>query len=177
MAPEAGSTPWAGRHKGLLTFAAAGVATVVMALWGLSELTAPFPHTATKTCNPADQVVTKTITRSEVTISVYNAGARAGTAARIGRALTRLGFRVSTVGNAPEGVTVPVAEVAGPSVTDPGTKLVAAALGKSTTITSDPSLQIGPGVNIFIGPRHGAVLKSPPREMALPTPTITCLSS
>ncbi|MGN6723744.1 MAG: LytR C-terminal domain-containing protein [Marmoricola sp.] len=177
MAPEAGPTPWAGRHKGLLTLGGALLATVVMALWGLSELTTPFPHTATKTCSPADQVVTKTITRPEVTISVYNAGARAGTAGRISAALARLGFRVSTVGNAPDGVTVPAAEVAGPSVTDPATKLVAAALGESTTITSDPSLQIGPGVNVFIGPRHKAVLKNAPREMALPTPTITCLSS
>lgn len=177
MPPQAGPTSWAGRHKGLLTLGVAAAVTVAMALWGFSELTSPFPRTASKTCGPADRIVTKTITRSEVTVSIYNAGARAGTAARFSKALTRLGFRVSTVGNAREGVTIPVAEVVGPSVTDPATKLVAAALGANTTITSDPSLQIGPGVNIYIGPKHGAVLKSPPREMALPTPTITCPSN
>jgi hypothetical protein len=147
-----------------------------MGMWGYAQLTTPFPHTASKTCDPADQVVTKTVSRAEVTISIYNAGAPAGTAGRFSTALSRLGFRVNTVGNAPDGVTVRVAEVAGPSVTDPATKLVAAALGTSTIVTSDPALQVGPGVNVFIGPHHGKVLKNPPREMALPTPTITCLT-
>lgn len=176
MATEAGPTPWAGRHKGLLALGGSAVAAVIMGAWGFSQLTAPFPHTATKTCNPADQVVTKSISRAEVTVSIYNAGAPAGTAGRFSTALSRLGFQVNTVGNAPEGVTVRIAEVAGPSVTDPATKLVAAALGASTIITSDPSLQIGPGVNVFIGPRHGALAKKPPREMPLPTPTVTCLT-
>ena len=177
MVPEAGPTPWVGRHKGLLTLGGLVMASVLMGLWGLSELTTPFPHPPSKTCSRADQVVTKTITRPEVTISIYNAGAPAGTAGRFSTALSRLGFNISTVGNAPDGVTVPAAEVAGPSITDPGTKLVAAALSSNVTVTSDPSLQLGPGVNLFIGPKHGAVRKNPPREMALPTPTITCLSS
>lgn len=176
MAEQAGPTPWAGRHKALLAIGASAAAAVVMGMWGYSELTAPLPHTASKTCSPADQVVTKSISRAEVTISVYNAGAAAGTAGRFSTALSRLGFKVSQVGNAPDGVTVRAAEVAGPSVTDPATKLVAAALGANTIVTSDPALQVGPGVNVFIGPRHSAIVKNAPREMALPTPTITCLS-
>lgn len=176
MPTEAGPTSWTGRHKGLLALVAAALVAVVMAMWGLSATTAPFPHAASKTCSPADQVVTKTITRAEVTVSIYNAGASAGTAGRFGTTLSRLGFAVSTVGNAPEGVTVRGTEVAGPSITDPATKLVAAALGPNTIITSDPSLQIGPGVNVFVGPHHGRIVKNPPREMALPTPTVTCLS-
>lgn len=166
-----------GRDRRLLTLAGAAVAAVIMAFWGFSELTSPFPHTASAGCRPADEVVTKTITRPEVTVSIYNAGARAGTAGKIGTALTRLGFNVATVGNAPEGVTVTTSEVAGPSVTDPATKLVAAALGAKVVVSSNPSLQIGTGVNIFIGPKHGPLAKNPPREMALPTPTVTCLSS
>lgn len=176
MAPEASPAPWVGRHKGLVALTGSAVVAAVMAMWGLSELTAPFPHTASKTCNPADRVVTTTITRPEVTVSIYNAGAAAGTAGRFSTALSRLGFQVGTVGNAPDGVTVPIAEVVGPSITDPATKLVAAALGAGTTITSDPSLLVGPGVNVFIGPKHHAVVKRPPSRMALATPTITCLS-
>lgn len=167
---------WAGRHKGLITLTGSALAAALMTLWGVSELTAPFPHSASKSCSPSDQVVRKTISRSEVTVSIYNAGAAAGTAARFSAALTRLGFQVSTVGNAPEGVTVPIAEVAGPSITDPATKLVAAALGTTTTITSDPALQVGPGVNVYIGPKHRALVKHPPSEMALATPTVSCLS-
>ena len=176
MTPEISPPPWVGRHKGLVTLAGSVVAAAVMAMWGLSELTTPFPHTTSKSCPPEDQVVTRTITRPEVTVSIYNAGAAAGTAGRFSTALARLGFQVSTVGNAPDGVTVPIAEVVGPSVTDPATRLVAAALGANTTITSDPSLLVGPGVNIFIGPKHRAVPKKSPSRMALTTPTITCLT-
>ncbi|MGN6162065.1 MAG: LytR C-terminal domain-containing protein [Marmoricola sp.] len=168
---------WTRRHQGLLALGACAVAALVMTLWGFAELTAPFPHTKSATCSPADEVVTKTVTRSEVTLSIYNAGARAGTAAKISAALTRLGFHVSVVGNAPSGVTVTTTEVVGPSESDPATKLVAAALGSTATVSSDPALQIGAGVNVYLGPHHGPVLKSPPRAMALPTPVVTCLSN
>lgn len=173
---EPAAAPWAGRHKGLLALGGSLAAAGIMALWGYSELTTPFPHAASKACPPADRVVTRSIARPDVTVSVYNAGAAAGTAGRVSAALGRLGFRVSTVGNAPEGVTVRASEVVGPSITDPATKLVAAAFGPTATISSDPTLQVGPGVNVFIGPRHRPVLKNPPHEMALPTPTVTCLS-
>lgn len=176
MTPRTSSAPRAGRHKRLLALGATAIVAAVMAMWGLSALTAPFPHTGTKTCDLADQVVVKTITRREVTVSVYNAGAAAGTAKRISAALARLGFRIGNVGNAPTGITVPILEVAGPSVTDPATKLVAATLGTTVTVTSDPSLQIGPGVNIFIGPRHRGFVKHPPRDMALASPIVTCLT-
>lgn len=167
----------AGRDRRLLTLTGAALAAIVMTLWGLSELTAPFPHTVSAGCQPSDKVVTRTITRPEVTVSIYNAGAHAGTAGRIGAALTRLGFHLGTVGNAPAGLTVSTSEVVGPSATDPATKLVAAAFGAKVSVSSDPSLRIGPGVNVFIGPKHGPLAKKPPRTMALLTPTVTCLSN
>ena len=176
MPPESGSTSWVGRHRGFVTLISGLLAIVIMALWGFAELTTPFPSSSTTGCAKADQVVTKTLTRSEVTISIYNAGAKAGTAARFSTLLSRLGFQVATVGNAPSGVTVPVTEVVGPTITDPATKLVAATFGSTATVTNDPSLQLGPGVNLFLGPRHGNLVKHPPREVELATPTITCLS-
>lgn len=176
MATRSASISWAGRHRGLVTLTASLAAIGIMTFWGLAELTTPFPATSSGGCSKSDRVVTKTITRPEVTISIYNAGARPGTAAHVAAALTRLGFRIATVGNAPAGVTVPVMEVVGPTISDPATRLVAATLGSSATVTNDPSLQLGEGVNVFIGPRHRAVVKHPPSEMALPSPTVTCLS-
>lgn len=152
------------------------MAIVLMTFWGLAELTTPFPATSSSGCSKADQVVTKTITRPEVTVSIYNAGARPGTAAHFAATLTRLGFHIGTVGNAPSGVTVPVMEVVGPTISDPATKLVAATVGSSATVTNDPSLQQGPGVNVYIGPHHRGLAKHPPSEMALASPTLTCLS-
>ncbi|GAC1383572.1 MAG: hypothetical protein NVSMB48_17080 [Marmoricola sp.] len=176
MSTRSESRSWAGRHRGLVTLTASLVAITIMTFWGLAELTTPFPASSSGGCSKADRVVTKTITRPEVTISIYNAGARPGTAAHFGAALTKLGFQIATVGNAPSGITVPVMEVVGTSVSDPATKLVAAALGSSATVTDDPSLQLGAGVNVFIGPHHRGVVKHPPSEMALASPTVTCLS-
>ena len=176
MPTESESSSWVGRHRGFVTLTSGLLVIVIMAFWGLSELTTPFPSSSSTGCAKADQVVTKTLTRSDVTISIYNAGAKAGTAGRFSTLLTKLGFHVADVGNAPSGVTIPVTEVVGPTISDPATKLVAATFGSTATVTSDPSLQLGPGVNLFLGPRHGALLKHPPREIQLATPTITCLS-
>lgn len=170
------SRSWVGHHRGSVTVATGLVAIVIMTFWGLAELTAPFPASSSGACSKADQVVTKTITRPEVTVSIYNAGARRGTAAQFGTTLARLGFHIATVGNAPAGVTVPVLEVVGPAVSDPATKLVAATFGSSATVTNNPSLQLGGGVSVFIGPRHGNVVKHPPSAMPLAVPTVTCLS-
>lgn len=172
---SAPSTRWLIHHRSSVALASAGVLALVMMVWGASELFAPFPKRTTgASCDPAHQIVVRTLGRSEVTVSVYNAGAKAGTAARFAAQFTKLGFKVSTVTNAPTGTQVPVSEVVGPSTTDPATMLVAATLGQSATVTSDPALLIGPGVNVFIGPRHHAMVKHPPHTVPLSTPQVLC---
>lgn len=171
---EAGA--WLTKHRGPLALVTAGVVGFIMVLWGTSELLAPFPKrgTATTSCDPSKQIIIKTMGRSEVTVSIYNAGAKAGTAARFAAQFTRLGFKVNTVSNAPSTAQIPVATVVGPSTTDPATRLVALTMGPSATVTSDPTLQLGPGVNVFIGPKHRALVKKAPRTVPLTTPTVLC---
>lgn len=155
--------PWARRHQRLLTLSTAGVLACVMALWGAAELTAPFPHSSGSSCDAAASTTTK---RSAITISLYNAGAPPGSAAKLAKSLTGLGFKVGTVANAPVGITVADSEIVGTSATDPAAGLVAATFGSSLVI-SDPSLLIGPGVNVFIGPRLGPLVASAPAEVSV----------
>lgn len=171
---SANALAWLKHHRGLLALVSAGVLALVMVLWGSSELLAPFPKRGTATCDPTKQIVIKTLTRSEVTVNIYNAGASTGTAGRFAAQFTKLGFKVNAVANAPANTQVPVSEVVGPSTTDPATRLVALTLGESAMVTSDPALQLGPGVNVFIGPRHRAIVKKPPRTVPLSTPTVIC---
>ncbi|HWU31419.1 MAG TPA: LytR C-terminal domain-containing protein [Marmoricola sp.] len=177
--PPSGSADaraWLTRHRGSLALITAGVVGFIMVLWGTSELLAPFPKrgTATTTCDPSKEIFIRTMGRSEVTVSIYNAGAKAGTAGRLAAQFTRLGFKVSTVSNAPATAQIPVSAVVGPSTTDPATRLVALTMGPSATVTSDPALQLGPGINVFIGPKHHALAKTAPRTVRLNTPTVLC---
>lgn len=169
-----GTITWLTQHRGLVALVTTGLIALIMVLWGTSELFAPFPKQASTTCDPANRIVIKTMGRSEVTVSIYNAGAKAGTAGRFATQLAKLGFLVNTVANAPSGTQIPVAEVVGPSSTDPATMLVAATLGSSATVTSDPSLQLGPGINVFLGPRHRQLVKNPPKTVPLSSPQVIC---
>jgi len=164
------------RHKRLLTLVVAGIVAVVMVIWGSTELFAPFPQRTTTTCDLADQVVVKTLKRSQVTVSIYNAGASAGTAGRFRDQFTQLGFHVAIVDNAPENVHVPVSEVVGTETTSPATRLVARTLGSSATVSANRALLRGPGVNIYLGPQHRPLVKKPPRSIALDTPRVSCLA-
>lgn len=165
---------WLTQHRRAAALVTAGVVALIMVLWGTSELFSPFPKHASASCDPANRIVIKTMGRAEVTVNVYNAGAKAGAAGRFAAQLAKLGFQVDTVANAPAGTQIPVSEVVGPSSTDPATMLVAATLGSSATVTSNPTLQLGPGVNIFLGPRHRPLVKKPPKTVPLSTPQIIC---
>ena len=161
------------------TLLVAVVVLVVMGMWGLHALTAPIPSDATgsaskgPTCKPADQKVTKFLRRRDVTVSVYNAGGRAGLAQKTMDLLEQAGFKVGEVKNAPDGVKVPRAAVYTTKTDSPAAQLVAQVLGQKTQIVHS-DLELGPGVDIMVGNRFKKLDPRGPQRIQLPKPQVEC---
>ncbi len=95
---------------GLTLLVAAGV-LAVMAVWGYDAATAPIADGPADTasgppCPPDSQTVTKYERRGDVTVSVFNAGTKSGSAQAALDLLEQAGFKPGQVGNAPDGVDV-----------------------------------------------------------------------
>ena len=139
------------RYIAPLSLAAGVLAVVVMALWGMNALTAPFENddtasTSGTTCGSSHRV----IKRGDITVSVYNAGKRQG---RAGVTLDRLeaaGFRPGAVGNAPKGTKLNGVVVHTTKSVHPDATLVAQALGPHVSVVVT-SVDLGPGVDVLIG--------------------------
>jgi hypothetical protein len=158
------------------------VIVCIMAVWGFRAATAPIEDddvtSATDdgpTCAPEDQTVTEFVRRGEVTVSVYNAGAKSGRAQETMDQLEQAGFKPGEVGNAPEGVTVERATVYTTKDDDPGAELVAKALGKKAQVVRGED-DLGPGVDVMIGPRFKRLDATAPSKIELPKPEVTCSS-
>lgn len=171
-------TPNPLRSAGAL--AAAGVALVVMAIWGVQAATSPVDTgepvaqgSDEPECAPEDQIVVKFIRRAEVTVSVFNTGKRSGRAQDTLSALERYDFRPGAVGNAEKGDKVARAEVRTTREDDPAAKLVALAFGPKTPVTVVDE-DYGPGVDVFIGDKFNKLAKSAPRKVKLPEPEVSC---
>ena len=108
-----------------------------------------------------DRLVTE-----DVTVSVYNAGNRAGLAGRTQEELVARGFIAGDLGNAPEGLgQVRVVRVLAASRQDPAALLVARQFGKNTFVqVSDDTL--GAGVDVVVGDDYVGVVKAPSRITA-----------
>jgi len=150
----------------------------VMAVWGLHAATAPIPTTdgsasSTSSCTPADQNARKYLRRSDVTVSVYNAGNTSGRAQKTMDLLERAGFKVGQVSNAPTGVTVARAEVLTTKNDDPAAHLVALALGRKTPVVHSDE-ELGPGVDVVIGDKFKSLDDTAPKRVLLPQPKVTC---
>jgi len=154
------------------------VVVCVMAVWGYHAATAPIGSTSSSThtgstCAPENQTVKKFVRRSDVTVSVYNAGDRAGRAQETLSLLERAGFKAGAVGNAPDGIKVARAAVYSTKSDDPAAELVAKALGRRTQVVhADESL--GPGVEVVIGDRFKGLDPAAPTKIQLPKPETSC---
>jgi len=161
------------------TLLVAVVVLVLMGMWGLHAVTAPIPSSSTgsaskgPTCKPADQKVTKFLRRRDVTVSVYNAGGRAGLAQKTMDLLEQAGFRVGEVKNAPDGVKVARAVIYATKIDSPAAQLVAQVLGKKTQIVHS-DLDLGPGVDVMIGDRFKKLDPRGPQRIELPKPEVKC---
>ncbi len=160
------------------TLVVAAVLLVIMAVWGIKAATSPLPGDKTSssgaTCAPQDQTVTKYVRRADVTVSVYNAGKRSGSAQATADLLEAAGFKPGEVGNAPAGITVKRAAVYTTEGDDPAAQLVARSLGHNTQVIRTDE-EYGPGVDVFVGDKFKQQLDpTAPRRLPLPAPVTGC---
>jgi hypothetical protein len=139
---------------------------VVGASIGWRTLTAPVPggdDTAQATGPGCDAGVARgdVVRPADITVSVYNAGSRAGLAGQTLSQLGARGFIPADVGNAPEDLQdVDFVRVLAPSPQDPAARLVALQFGPNTLV--EPTKEnLGPGVEVVVGDRFVGLVKAP----------------
>lgn len=158
------------------------VVLVLMAVLGANLLTASSDDSgdaSDKPSCPPDRVITKsTVKRSEVTVSVYNAGDDKGAAQDLMSRLEKAGFRAGEVGNAPTDLHVDgrAAVYVSRVADETDALLVVRLLGKGVPIRHTDE-DYGPGVDVFIGESIGKLNPKAPRAVKLPEPITSCDTS
>jgi len=164
-----------------ITMTALGVLLIGMAWWGLEKATAPLPSHAsdssTADCSAAETSTKRYVRAEDVTVSVYNAGARDGFATLTLHRLENRGFQAGAVGNAPADViSSPVnkARVLTTTPDDPDAKLVARNLGSGVEVevVSEP---LGPGVDVLVGKHMRQLRRGAPARLKLAEPVTSCV--
>ncbi len=147
-----------------------------MAIVGFNKLTEPLPDnpTAQPTCSDAEQEVREFVRRSEVQVSVFNAGRREGLAGTTLEKLEEGGFRAGNAGNAPPKAKVSRAVVWTTKPNDSTAKLVALAFGKQTKVVVTET-DLGPGIDVLVGNKFKRLDPKAPRRIKLPAPVETCI--
>lgn len=158
----------------VVTLAVCAVLFVLMGLLGLKAVKAPLgPRSGAATECPAEDIVRiDSVSRDDVTVSVYNAGGPQGYANRTLDHLEHAGFHPGEVGNAPAGVRKDSTVVYTTSKDDTAAKLVAAFLGGAPVeVVSD---EYGPGVDVFVGRKKHVYDTKAPRQLKLADPIVRC---
>lgn len=146
---------------------------VLMAIFGMKGLKAPFgPEKTASSCPAEDVVRTTKVARDEVQVSVYNAGGEKGLASKTLDRLERAGFRPGEFGNAPEGTTVETAVIYTTREQDSRARLLSLFMGGTPVRVIDDDL--GPGLDVYMGKNPRKFNKKAPREVELPEPIVTC---
>lgn len=147
-----------------------------MAVYGFKTLTSPLPGgSATKEkCTGAEKQVEEFLKRSEVQVSVYNAGTRNGLAGSTLDQVEAAGFRAGNAGNAPKNSKVRRAVVWTTKPNDPAATLVARAFGKRTLVKVTDT-DLGPGVDVLVGDKFKGLAPKAPRRIKLAAPVETCV--
>lgn len=163
------------------TVATLVVATLIflgMGWVGVTQATKPLPTFDDDAGQPrcSDSEITRTteVSRKDVVVSVYNAGARKGFAGKTQERLEYAGFRVGALGNAPEGTVLEHSIVYTTSDELAPARLVAAALGKRAEVKQTDE-DYGPGVDVFVGSKQRGLAPKAPRKIKLDTPVETCV--
>ena len=147
-----------------------------MAAYGFKQLTAPLPDgpSAEPTCSEAEKQVQAFLKRSEVQVSVFNAGTREGLAGTTLEKVVDSGFRAGNAGNAPKSAEVRRAVVWTTEPDDPAAKLVAQAFGRRTQIEVTET-DLGPGIDVLVGNKFQGLNPRAPKRIKLPDPVETCV--
>ena len=121
---------------------------------GTQSLFAPLPGDKSAGRDPACSTKAlrkgQRISTRQVVVSVFNAGTRAGLADETMGALTNRGFDKGSVGNAPAGSGVKVAQIWTTRRTDAAARLVAQQFGSAIKVRIK-KVDLGPGVDVVVG--------------------------
>ena len=133
--------------RSAITLSVLGVLLVAAALWGWSAATKPLPAKVdTPICVQEDVPAGTKVFPEDVTVSVFNAGAREGLAGRTMALFTDSGFHEGKSGNVQPDQPVTGAAIWTDDPTSPAVLLVASRLGPETDIERrDP-----PGVGVVV---------------------------
>jgi hypothetical protein len=113
-----------------------------------------------------------TVRTRDVTVSVYNAGTRAGLAGQTQDELVARGFIPGDLGNAPDDLSsVRVVRVLAETRRDPAARLVALQFGRGTRVQASPDL--GSGVEVVVGDKFKGLDKAP-RKIRADAPGSGC---
>jgi hypothetical protein len=142
---------------------------VVFLLVGWNQLSAPGPWDE-GSASDADECAEglrkgDLVRTSDITVSVYNAGTRAGLANRTQEELLARGFLPGDTGNAPDDVgQVRRVVVLAPREDDPAAVLTARQFGPKTKVREHED--VGAGVEVVVGDRYQGLKKAPRRMRA-----------
>ncbi|MFT4289014.1 LytR C-terminal domain-containing protein [Nocardioides sp.] len=145
--------------KSATTLGALVVLLVLAAIWGWSSLTEPLPKlAAAPPCTETAVKAGNTVTTDEVTVSVLNAGKRAGLAGRTMDELLAQGFHEGTSANAPSGTDVGYAQIWTDDIESPAVALLKSHLQRSKVVDGVDLTELGTvGVVLVVGDRFDAV--------------------
>ncbi|MDH2412645.1 LytR C-terminal domain-containing protein [Nocardioides sp. CER19] len=157
--------------KTVLTLAVLAALLAFAASWGWSALTAPLPSlTSGPACVETAVSAGETVTTQQVTVSVLNAGKRAGLASRTMTALTDQGFNKGDSGNAPAKTAVTYAQIWTDDPTSPAVALVASRFGGRAKIVQHDVAEVG--VVVVVGDKFRTLTKGKPSVKATKGTTI-----
>ena len=153
------------RLRSLLTLSVLGVLLVVGGMWGLSALTQPFPENAEPAvCVDVPFAEGEKISRSDVTVSVLNAGDRNGLAGFTMDLFVNAGFGQGEAGNTEDGVRVKKVQIWTDDPEHPAVRLVARQLGGAVKVVRrEPSTA---GVQVVVGDGFQKLVKGPRKIVA-----------
>lgn len=137
------------RLRSAITLAVLAVVLVLAALWGWSAVSQPFPEQAeAPVCVDAEFAKGDRISRSDVTVSVYNAGTRVGLAGLTMDLLVDEGFAQGSEGNAPDQRKVGRVQIWTEEPKSPAVRLVASHFRKAKVVRREAD---APGVMVVVG--------------------------
>ena len=147
-----------------------------MAIYGFKSLTSPLPggSAAEKKCDGAEKQVQGYLKRSQVQVSVFNAGRREGLAGTTLEKVEAAGFRAGNAGNAPKSAEVPRAVVWTTEEHDRAALLVARAFGRRTKVEVT-NTDLGPGIDVLVGDKFKGLAPRAIKRIRLATPIETCV--
>jgi hypothetical protein len=141
------------------------------AWWGWESLT---QSSAGPSCVET-KMANDRLTPKQVTVNVYNGGAKAGTASAISKVLTKSGFHVGKIANEPNGNKVTGVELRGSTPSAPEMNLVAGQIDGKVKAVADA--RPDHTVDLVVGVGYPGLRDKPVQSIALPKDTSLCLPS